>query len=173
MTCGDLQLLFFSFFFSFFLLTCPVQQLGRQMRTPGAQSVVEGQTVSIRCKSSKLIGDDINWYLQKPGEAPKLLIADTTIRQSGVPDRFSATAVQTDFTLTISRVQPEDSGVYYCQQHNSFSGCSVLEDSNSFYRQSSSLLLFGSILHQQQTLVHTVKNSRTKTSFSQREQKLN
>uniref|UniRef100_A0A8C7X1Z4 Ig-like domain-containing protein n=1 Tax=Oryzias sinensis TaxID=183150 RepID=A0A8C7X1Z4_9TELE len=89
-------------------------------QTPGPQYVVEGQTFSIRCKSSKLIGDDIDWYLQKPGEAPKLLIYDTTERQSGVPDRFSATAVQTDFTLTISRVQPEDSGVYYCQQHNSF-----------------------------------------------------
>ncbi|KAF0021577.1 hypothetical protein F2P81_026170 [Scophthalmus maximus] len=89
-------------------------------QTPGSQSVVPGQTVSIRCKASTLIGDDMNWYLQKPGEAPKLLIADTTARQSGVPDRFSATAHQTDFTLTIRAVQTEDGGVYYCQQRNSF-----------------------------------------------------
>uniref|UniRef100_A0A3Q0RLL4 Ig-like domain-containing protein n=1 Tax=Amphilophus citrinellus TaxID=61819 RepID=A0A3Q0RLL4_AMPCI len=79
-----------------------------------------GQSVSIRCKSSTLIGDDINWYLQKSGEAPKLLIYDTTIHQSGVLDRFRATAVQTDFTLIFSGVQAEDAGVYYCQQHNSF-----------------------------------------------------
>uniref|UniRef100_A0A3B3HRX3 Ig-like domain-containing protein n=1 Tax=Oryzias latipes TaxID=8090 RepID=A0A3B3HRX3_ORYLA len=83
-------------------------------QTPGAQSVVEGQTVSIRCKSSKLIGDDINWYLQKPGEAPKLLIADTTERQSGVPDRFSSGS-NSDFTLSISGIQAEDAAVYYCQ----------------------------------------------------------
>uniref|UniRef100_A0A3B5R0C4 Ig-like domain-containing protein n=1 Tax=Xiphophorus maculatus TaxID=8083 RepID=A0A3B5R0C4_XIPMA len=75
--------------------------------TPGAQSAVQGQTVSIRCKSDRLIGDDINWYLQKPGE-------------SGVPESFCAKAEQTDFTLTISGVQAEDAGVYYCQQRNSF-----------------------------------------------------
>ncbi|MEQ2234516.1 hypothetical protein ILYODFUR_032539 [Ilyodon furcidens] len=89
-------------------------------QTPGAQSGVQGQTVSIRCKADRLIGDDINWYLQKPGEAPKLLIYDTTARQSGVPERFRATAHQTDFTLIISGVQTEDAGVYYCQQHNSW-----------------------------------------------------
>uniref|UniRef100_A0A3B5KTL2 Ig-like domain-containing protein n=1 Tax=Xiphophorus couchianus TaxID=32473 RepID=A0A3B5KTL2_9TELE len=89
-------------------------------QTPRAQSAVQGQTVSIRCKSDRLIGDDINWYLQKPGEAPKLLIYDTTERQPGVPERFRAKAEQTDFTLTISGVQAEDAGVYYCQQHNSF-----------------------------------------------------
>ncbi|CAG5888373.1 unnamed protein product, partial [Menidia menidia] len=89
-------------------------------QTPGSQSVSPRQTVSIKCKSSRLIGDDINWYLQKSGEAPKLLISDTTARQSGVPERFRAKAAQTDFTLTISGVEPEDAGVYYCQQHNSY-----------------------------------------------------
>uniref|UniRef100_A0A8D3CXD4 Ig-like domain-containing protein n=1 Tax=Scophthalmus maximus TaxID=52904 RepID=A0A8D3CXD4_SCOMX len=83
-------------------------------QTPGSQSVVPGQTVSIRCKASTLIGDDMNWYLQKPGEAPKLLIYDTTARQSGVPDRFSSGS-NSDFTLTISGVQAEDAAVYYCQ----------------------------------------------------------
>uniref|UniRef100_I3K901 Ig-like domain-containing protein n=1 Tax=Oreochromis niloticus TaxID=8128 RepID=I3K901_ORENI len=88
-------------------------------QTPKAQSVVPGQTVSFRCKSSTTIGDDINWYLQKSGKTPKLLIYDTTERQSGVPDRFRATAVQTDFTLIISGVQTEDAGVYYCHLYYS------------------------------------------------------
>uniref|UniRef100_A0A4W6CK57 Ig-like domain-containing protein n=1 Tax=Lates calcarifer TaxID=8187 RepID=A0A4W6CK57_LATCA len=87
---------------------------------PGSQSVVPGQTVSIRCKASSSVSSYLHWYLQKPGEAPKLLIRYATTRQSGVSDRFSGSGSGTDFTLTISRVQTEDSGVYYCQQGNSF-----------------------------------------------------
>uniref|UniRef100_A0A4W6CK49 Ig-like domain-containing protein n=1 Tax=Lates calcarifer TaxID=8187 RepID=A0A4W6CK49_LATCA len=88
-------------------------------QSPGSQSVVLGQTVSIKCKASTDIDDDLHWYLQKPGEAPKLLIRYATTRQSGVSDRFSGSGSGTDYTLTISRVQTEDSGVYYCQQSNS------------------------------------------------------
>ncbi|XP_075306492.1 uncharacterized protein LOC142368250 [Odontesthes bonariensis] len=89
-------------------------------QTPGSQSVVPGNTVSIRCKTSTGVSSWLHWYLQKPGEAPKLLIYKASTRQSGVSDRFSGSGSGTDFTLTISRVQAEDSGVYYCQQGSSF-----------------------------------------------------
>uniref|UniRef100_A0A3B4XLV9 Ig-like domain-containing protein n=1 Tax=Seriola lalandi dorsalis TaxID=1841481 RepID=A0A3B4XLV9_SERLL len=89
-------------------------------QSPGSQSVVPGQTVSIRCKASSSVSSDLHWYLQKPGEAPKLLIYYATTRQSGVPGRFSGSGSGTDFTLTISGVQAEDSGVYYCQQGDSW-----------------------------------------------------
>lgn len=85
-------------------------------QSPGAQSVVAGQSVSITCRTSTSVSNYLHWYLQKPGKAPKLLIYEATSRQSGVSDRFSGSGSGTDFTLTIRGVQAEDSGVYYCQQ---------------------------------------------------------
>ncbi len=85
-------------------------------QTPESLSAFRGHCVSIRCKASSDIDDDLHWYLQTPGEAPKLLITYATTLQSGVPDRFSGSGYGSDFTLTISGVQTEDSGVYYCQQ---------------------------------------------------------
>uniref|UniRef100_A0A3Q2QQ34 Ig-like domain-containing protein n=1 Tax=Fundulus heteroclitus TaxID=8078 RepID=A0A3Q2QQ34_FUNHE len=85
-------------------------------QSPGSQSVVPGQTVSINCKASSGVTNDLQWYLQKPGEAPKLLIYNADSRWSGVSDRFSGSGYGNDFTLTISRVQADDAGVYHCQQ---------------------------------------------------------
>uniref|UniRef100_A0A671X2Z0 Ig-like domain-containing protein n=1 Tax=Sparus aurata TaxID=8175 RepID=A0A671X2Z0_SPAAU len=85
-------------------------------QSPGAQSSAAGQTVSIRCRTSESVSDYLHWYLQKPGQAPQLLIYDATDRQSGVSSRFSGSSgSSTDFTLTISGVQAEDAAVYYCQ----------------------------------------------------------
>uniref|UniRef100_A0A667WR34 Ig-like domain-containing protein n=1 Tax=Myripristis murdjan TaxID=586833 RepID=A0A667WR34_9TELE len=102
---------------------CPASLLSTReitvTQSPGSQSVSPGHTVSIRCKASTSVSNNLHWYLQKPGEAPKLLIRYATTRQSGVSNRFSGSQSGTDFTLTISGVQAEDSGVYYCQHSNS------------------------------------------------------
>uniref|UniRef100_A0A3Q2DPL4 Ig-like domain-containing protein n=1 Tax=Cyprinodon variegatus TaxID=28743 RepID=A0A3Q2DPL4_CYPVA len=84
-------------------------------QTPGSQSVVPGQTVSIKCKVNLSWIHCLSWYLQKPRDAPKLIIKCRNNRQSGVPDRFSGSGSGSDFTLTISGVQAEDAAVYYCQ----------------------------------------------------------
>uniref|UniRef100_A0A452J2U5 Ig-like domain-containing protein n=1 Tax=Gopherus agassizii TaxID=38772 RepID=A0A452J2U5_9SAUR len=88
-------------------------------QTPESLSMSVGETVTIKCKASTSISNNIAWYQQKPGQAPKLLIYYAGSRPTGIPDRFSGSGSGTDFTFTISRVEADDAGDYYCQQHHS------------------------------------------------------
>ncbi|KAL6084509.1 hypothetical protein STEG23_026229 [Scotinomys teguina] len=94
-------------------------------QSPSSLAVSTGEKVSLSCKSSQSLFDSSSkknyliWLQQKPGQAPKRLIYWASSRDTGVPDRFTGSGSETDFTLTISSVQDEDMADYYCMQHHS------------------------------------------------------
>uniref|UniRef100_A0A3B5QN50 Ig-like domain-containing protein n=1 Tax=Xiphophorus maculatus TaxID=8083 RepID=A0A3B5QN50_XIPMA len=83
-------------------------------QSPSVKSAALGETVSLSCSASKGVDDDLSWYLQKPGQPPKLLFYKISSRQSDTPSHFSSSGSEPQFTLTISGVQAEDAGDYYC-----------------------------------------------------------
>ncbi|KAE8628567.1 hypothetical protein XENTR_v10000095 [Xenopus tropicalis] len=89
-------------------------------QSPDYVSVSPGETVTFTCKASSSVGSWIAWYQQKSGQAPKLLIYRASTRHTGTPERISGSGSGTDFTLTISRMEAEDAGDYYCMQSSSY-----------------------------------------------------
>uniref|UniRef100_A0A8C5YVQ3 Ig-like domain-containing protein n=1 Tax=Marmota marmota marmota TaxID=9994 RepID=A0A8C5YVQ3_MARMA len=88
-------------------------------QSPYALSTSSGDTVTLTCRASQNINSWLAcWYQQKPGQAPKHLIYWATSLESGNPSRSSGSGHGTDFTLTISSLEPEDVSSYYCQQHS-------------------------------------------------------
>uniref|UniRef100_H3A7D2 Ig-like domain-containing protein n=1 Tax=Latimeria chalumnae TaxID=7897 RepID=H3A7D2_LATCH len=90
-------------------------------QSPASKSLSPGESITITCKASSGISSDrLHWYQQKSGQAPWLLLYKTSNCASWAPNRFSGRGSGTDYSLTITNVQVEDAGDYYCQQGNSF-----------------------------------------------------
>uniref|UniRef100_A0A3P8T3B0 Ig-like domain-containing protein n=1 Tax=Amphiprion percula TaxID=161767 RepID=A0A3P8T3B0_AMPPE len=100
---------------------CLVRQV--TVTQSGAVSSALGGSVTISCKTNEAVinSDSVEWYQQKPAGAPKLLIYYAKNRKEYTPLRFSGSGSNTDFTLTISGVQPEDAAVYYCKARHTIS----------------------------------------------------
>ncbi|KAF3706964.1 Immunoglobulin kappa variable 4-1 [Channa argus] len=105
------------------LCCCFTESRGQVTATqPGAVSSALGETTTITCKNSQNVaaGNELAWYQQRSGDVPILIIYKISTRASGIPDRFSGSGSNSDFTLTITGVQTEDAAVYYCQSGNWF-----------------------------------------------------
>ncbi|KAG1944462.1 hypothetical protein F2P79_014770 [Pimephales promelas] len=91
---------------------------GITVTQPEVVTVSEGQNATIECKTDAgIYGWSLAWYQQKHGEAPKLIITGVDELYDNSFSRFSGNGEEggTDFTLSISGVQTEDAGHYYCQ----------------------------------------------------------
>nr|8HRX_L Chain L, Fab light chain from antibody IgG clone number YN9048 [Ondatra zibethicus] len=89
-------------------------------QTTSSLSASLGDRVTISCRASQDISNYLNWYQQKPDGTVRVLIYYTSRLHSGVPSRFSGSGSGTDFSLTISNLEPEDIATYYCQQYSKF-----------------------------------------------------
>uniref|UniRef100_UPI00407474F7 1871 Fab light chain n=2 Tax=Homo sapiens TaxID=9606 RepID=UPI00407474F7 len=89
-------------------------------QSPATLSVSPGERVTLSCRASQSVRSRLAWFQQKPGQAPRLLIYDASIRATGIPARFSGSGSGTEFTLIISSLQSEDFAVYYCQQYDNW-----------------------------------------------------
>nr|3U46_B Chain B, CH02 Light chain Fab [Homo sapiens]3U46_L Chain L, CH02 Light chain Fab [Homo sapiens]3U4B_L Chain L, CH02 Light chain [Homo sapiens] len=87
-------------------------------QSPATLSVSPGERATLSCRASQNVHPRyFAWYQQKRGQSPRLLIHSGSTRAAGIADRFSGGGSGMHFTLTITRVEPEDFAVYFCQQY--------------------------------------------------------
>uniref|UniRef100_UPI0037870B86 2C9 Fab light chain n=2 Tax=Euarchontoglires TaxID=314146 RepID=UPI0037870B86 len=92
----------------------------RMTQSPSSMYASLGERVTVTCKASQDINSYLSWLQQKPGKSPKTLIYRANRLFDGVPSRFSGSGSGQDYSLTISSLEYEDMGIFYCLQYDEF-----------------------------------------------------
>ncbi|XP_060686746.1 uncharacterized protein LOC132819312 isoform X4 [Hemiscyllium ocellatum] len=100
------------------------------LQSPSLERVTKGHTARLQCtmRNARVTHTDVHWYWEQPGNTMQWGLTHDTrniIRwSSGFPERFlsSRDSSNETFILTITNVQPNDTGVYYCKVWGDISG---------------------------------------------------